>query len=87
MISPVGYGRWSGTNVASTFFEVPKGLAKTKAQNTRERITCASEYVDYVDRHLACQHAAYRASMVKFRSDGILLPFGDRRAEFDVPNP
>ena len=68
-----------------SFFDVPEGLTKTVAQEVRERITCATERVDYVDRHLVCQAAEHRICIAKFRSDGLLLPFGNPRAEFEIP--
>lgn len=70
-----------------SFFDVPRNLTKDKAQRVRSRIVSAPERVDFVDRHLANQPAAHRASIVKFRSDGLLLPFGSSRTDFEIPNP
>ncbi|KAI2101330.1 hypothetical protein LOZ33_001859 [Ophidiomyces ophidiicola] len=42
---------------------------------------------DYVHRALCMQPPSWRLPKVKFRTDGILLPFGSPREEFDTPNP
>ena len=70
-----------------SYFEVPDGLSTTQAQNIRTSTTLAPERRDYVDRALYLQSPSWRVSMMKFRNDGILLPFGASRKEFDTPNP
>jgi hypothetical protein len=47
----------------------------------------APERRDYVDRDLCNQPPSRRVYMMKFRADGILVPFGSFRAEFGTPNP
>ncbi|KYG40502.1 hypothetical protein M433DRAFT_116968 [Acidomyces richmondensis BFW] len=66
---------------------IPEGLTSSKAQDIRVRVTLAEQRVDYLDRHLFSLPPASRMGMVKYRTDGILLPFGHPRSEFTVPNP
>lgn len=69
------------------YFEVPDGLSAAQAQAIRALTTLAPERKDYVDRALFTQPPAQRVCTMKFRKDGILLPFGSSRKEFDTPNP
>ena len=66
---------------------VPAGLTGSKAQHIRMGVTLAEQRVDYLDRHLFLLPPASRMGVVKYRTDGILLPFGHPRSEFAVPNP
>ncbi|KAI3337490.1 hypothetical protein HD806DRAFT_543118 [Xylariaceae sp. AK1471] len=70
-----------------SYFDVPWGLTKDRAQLVRQRTVSAPERVDYVDRKLCNKSPAERLGMTKFRGDGILLPFGQPREAFTVPNP
>lgn len=70
-----------------SFFDVPTGLNEDTARNVRKRVVAAPERIDYIDRHLGCQLPEYRLSLAKFRSEGLLLPFGASRSGFVVPNP
>ncbi len=76
-----------GWNRLRSYFDVPKGLSTAQAQAIRTSITLAPERKDYVDRALYSQPPTWRVCMMKFRQDGILLPFGWSRDEFDTPNP
>lgn len=53
----------------------------------RRATTLALERKNYVDRGLFNLPPAWRVGMMKFRKDGILLPFGVPRDDFDTPNP
>jgi hypothetical protein len=70
-----------------TMFGLPEGLSSSKAQKVRRSVTLAPERKDYVDRALYAQPPAWRVCKMKFREDGILLPFGSSRREFNTPNP
>ncbi|KAF2470499.1 uncharacterized protein BDR25DRAFT_325695 [Lindgomyces ingoldianus] len=69
------------------FFKIPAGLRAIDAQSVRQRTMMAPERVDYVDRALYRQSPAIRMGMYRFRVDGVLLPFGASRKDFDTPNP
>ncbi|EEP78509.1 predicted protein [Uncinocarpus reesii 1704] len=68
-------------------FTVPKGLSLDKARSVRKAITMAPARVDNLHRGLFSQPPFRRVSKIKFRENGILLPFGSCRARFDTPNP
>ncbi|RAL62446.1 hypothetical protein DID88_005012 [Monilinia fructigena] len=42
---------------------------------------------DYIDRAFYTRPPAWRVCATKFRTDGILLPFGQSRKDFNMPNP
>lgn len=67
--------------------EVPSQLSAEQAQRMRRAITLAPQRVDHRHRHLCAQKPAHRVSLMKFREDGILLPFGSSRQAFKVANP
>jgi len=70
-----------------SFFDVPAGTTKEIAQKARSTVVSAPERIDYVHRHLLKQEPAHRVSIMQFREDGLLLPLGAARAEFQIPNP
>ena len=70
-----------------SYLEVSDNLSATTAQNKRTAVTLAPERIDYLHRRLHAQPPARRICTMKFRQDGILLPFGSSRKEFDTPNP
>ncbi|KAL9129400.1 MAG: hypothetical protein Q9217_002131 [Psora testacea] len=70
-----------------SYFEVPDGLSMSQAQAIRASTTLAPERKDYLDRALLTQPPTWRVCAMKFRKDGILLPFGSSRKELDTPNP
>ncbi|KAI4222628.1 MAG: hypothetical protein L6R40_008569 [Gallowayella cf. fulva] len=70
-----------------SYFEVPDGLSMAQAQAIRASTTLAPERKDYLDRALLTQPPTWRVCRVKFREDGIILPFGASREELDTPNP
>jgi hypothetical protein len=70
-----------------SYVEVPSGLSAAQAQQTRMATMLAPERRDYIDRTMHTRPPAWRVGMTKFRKEGILLPFGSPRAEFNTPNP
>ena len=74
-------------NLLLSYFEVPKSLSPTRAQVLRRKTTMACQRKDYVDRALYKMPPGWRAGTMKFRDDGVLLPFSASRREFDTPNP
>ena len=70
-----------------SFFEVPDGLSVAEALALRTSITMAPERKDFVDRALYHMPKAQRVATMKFRQEGILLPFGSPLHEFNTPNP
>lgn len=69
------------------FFNVPDGLSAVLALKIRRSAMLAPARTDYLDRALFAQSPAQRVCTMKFREDGILLPFASSRQEFEVPNP
>lgn len=69
------------------FLDVPASLSQEKAYELRRKIVKAPERLDYVDRRLLTRPPNCRVGTAKFRSDGLLLPFGHPRAAYSVPNP
>lgn len=74
-------------NHLPSYFEIPDGLSMAQAQAIRASTTMAPERKDYLDRALLNQPPAWRICVMKFRKDGILLPFGSSCKEFDTPIP
>ncbi|KAL4969948.1 uncharacterized protein BDV14DRAFT_195486 [Aspergillus stella-maris] len=70
-----------------TFFDVPTGLTAKEAQKIRRESTMSDSRKDYLDRHLYCQTPCRRVADMKFRSEGLLLPFSTPHDEFCLPNP
>ena len=69
------------------YFQIPQGLSTAHAQNIMTSTTLAPEREDYVHRALYIRPPPWRVCMMKFRKDGIILPFGSSCHEFDTPNP
>jgi hypothetical protein len=69
------------------YFSIPQDLTQEDAQAIRRRIMLAPERVDYLHRALCNQPVPIRVATVTFREDGILLPHGASREDFDIPNP
>jgi len=70
-----------------TYFEVPKNLSVGQAHAVRAATMLAPGRRDYLDRALCNQPPSWRVCAMKFRNDGMLLPFGSSHTEFDTPNP
>ncbi|KAJ5189293.1 hypothetical protein N7491_005621 [Penicillium cf. griseofulvum] len=69
------------------YLQVPSRLSATTAARNRQEVTMAPKREDELHRFLYAQPQYWRVSSMKFRSDGILLPFGCSREAFDTPNP
>ncbi|RWA06465.1 hypothetical protein EKO27_g8646 [Xylaria grammica] len=70
-----------------SYFDVPSGMTKETAQGTRQAVVNAPSRVDYVDRAVLVRSPAMGLGMIKYRNDGILVPFGQAREAFVIPNP
>ncbi|KAI0108740.1 hypothetical protein F4776DRAFT_643594 [Hypoxylon sp. NC0597] len=70
-----------------SYFDVPQGLDKDSAQLVRGKVTSNPDGVDQYERDLCYKSPPARVATAKFRGDGILLPFGQSREEFIIPNP
>lgn len=68
--------------------EAPSSLTQQKASHIRTTTTLDPERRDFRDRwFLRDRTPSIRLSKLKFREDGLLLPFGHDRAAFVCPNP
>jgi hypothetical protein len=70
------------------FLEVPTALTRDSAQKIRADVVLSPERADYRDRwYYKDAYPSMRLAKRKFRTDGLLLPFGHSRTDFNVPNP
>ncbi|KGO47851.1 hypothetical protein PEXP_015440 [Penicillium expansum] len=67
--------------------QYPDHLPHTQATRNRQEVTLSDKRVDELHRVLYAQPRYWRVATMKFRRDGILLPFGCSRKEFKTPNP
>ncbi|KAK5735629.1 hypothetical protein LTR17_007980 [Elasticomyces elasticus] len=67
------------------YFEVPTGLTGEEAHRIRTAVTLARK--DHFERKLIPQVPAHRVCKQRFRTTGIMLPFGHSIQDFTVPNP
>ncbi|KAL6702167.1 hypothetical protein J3F84DRAFT_399618 [Trichoderma pleuroticola] len=70
-----------------TYMNPPQGLTAEQASSIRTAVTLAESNKDFLDLHLLFQSPARRIAKHRFRQDGLLLPFGAPRQEFQEPNP
>lgn len=70
-----------------SFVNNPPGLTAEQAHKVRAATTMAESRRDYRDRQTYCLSPLRRIALTKFRQDGLLLPFGFPRHEFQIPNP
>ncbi|XPS75438.1 hypothetical protein M3J07_007516 [Ascochyta lentis] len=78
-------GKWP---LLSGYLEVPAGLTEQSAKIIRATIVMSPERADYRDRwYFKDATPSMRLAKQRFRSDGLLLPFGHSRTGFNVPNP
>lgn len=69
------------------FCDIPDGLTSENATKIRRAVTLAPERADYRDRwYYKDASPSMRIAKQRFREDGLLLPFGHPRGDFDVPN-
>lgn len=66
---------------------VPVGLSIEQAHAIRVAVAKAPQREDHLHRSHMFQKPEHRVCKDKFRTDGILVPFGCSRKEFTVPNP
>ena len=66
---------------------IPEGLTAERASQVRTAVTLAESRKDYRDRCLLFQSPSRRIAINRFWRDGLLLPFGSRRHDFQEPNP
>jgi hypothetical protein len=67
---------------------VPEGLEFEEARKIRDATVMAPERKDYRDRWFNKDATpSMRVAKHQFREDGLLLPFGHPRTEFEPPNP
>ncbi|KAI1305140.1 hypothetical protein F5Y03DRAFT_406688 [Xylaria venustula] len=69
------------------YFDVPRGMTKEKAHSVRQAVVNAPSRVDYVDRAILIKSPAMGLGMMKYRNDGVLIPFGQACDAFVIPNP
>lgn len=65
----------------------PGRFSASEATRNRQDVTLPDGRVDALHRYLYAQPRYWRLCTMKFLRDGILLPFGCSRKEFDTPNP
>lgn len=77
--------RWP---LVAEYLKVPAGLTQQSAKKIREAVMLSPERADYRDRwYYKDASPSMRLAKRKFRRDGLLLPFGHSRTDFDIPNP
>ncbi|EAS27817.3 uncharacterized protein CIMG_09021 [Coccidioides immitis RS] len=69
------------------FFKVPDNMSVQNAMGIRQDTTMAIHKLDSAQRVYYSNPPFWRVSKLKFREDGIVLPFGSCRAKFNTPNP
>ncbi|KAL6789236.1 hypothetical protein J3E68DRAFT_444094 [Trichoderma sp. SZMC 28012] len=69
------------------YIKIPEGLTAERASRVRKAVTLDESRKDYLDKHLLFQSPSRRVAKHRFRQDGLLLPFGAPRHEFQIPNP
>ncbi|PFH56468.1 hypothetical protein XA68_16469 [Ophiocordyceps unilateralis] len=62
-------------------------MTPERAREARSAVTVNEDRKDWRDRIFCCQRPAHRLCLLRFRQDGILLPFGASRDDFTEPNP
>jgi hypothetical protein len=77
--------RWP---LVAEYLEVPAGLTEQSARKIRAAVVTSLERADYRDRwYFKDATPSMRLAKRRFRSDGLMLPFGHPRTRFNVPNP
>ncbi|KAI1359481.1 hypothetical protein F5Y08DRAFT_349648 [Xylaria arbuscula] len=70
-----------------SYFEVPTRMTKKTAHDVRQAVVNAPSRVDFVDRSILMQPPNRGLGTIKYRQDGILIPFGQSHDAFIIPNP
>ncbi|KAK2752567.1 hypothetical protein FQN55_006680 [Onygenales sp. PD_40] len=68
-------------------FSGNSGIPFGEASTLRKAVTLAPCRQDYTHRTLFHLSPSWRLPLLKFRLDGVLLPFGASRENFQIPNP
>ncbi|KAK2803070.1 hypothetical protein FQN50_007151 [Emmonsiellopsis sp. PD_5] len=68
-------------------FSGNSGIPFAEASTLRKAVTLPPSRQDYTDRTLFHLSPSWRLPLLKFRRDGVLLPFGASRETFQIPNP
>ncbi|KAJ0413015.1 hypothetical protein BJY00DRAFT_322735 [Aspergillus carlsbadensis] len=68
-------------------FKCSSSVSFSEASALRRSVTMAEHRQDYVDRALFRLPPPWRLAHMRFREDGVLLPFGAARDQFNTPNP
>ncbi|CAO2649727.1 Nn.00g010190.m01.CDS01 [Neocucurbitaria sp. VM-36] len=69
------------------YFTIPPGVTREFAKAGRDLQINNPRRNDYKQNHWYYKWPTFRTCVAKFLDDGILLPFGSLREEFDTPNP
>ncbi|KAL7804936.1 hypothetical protein V8C44DRAFT_369117 [Trichoderma aethiopicum] len=69
------------------YMSIPPGLTAERANRIRTAVTLAESRKDYRHRNWLVQSSSQRVARHRFRQDGLLLPFGSSRDDFQEPNP
>ncbi|KAL5347467.1 hypothetical protein ACLOAV_007779 [Pseudogymnoascus australis] len=69
------------------YMDIPAGLTMELANQIRTAVTLAESRKDYRDRNLLFQTPSRRIAKDRYWGDGLLLPFGSPRLDFQEPNP
>ena len=78
------YGRWKALAACIKGYHGLNFMGATKARQT---VLGDESVKDPFEFRLHVQPGAWRVATMKFRNDGMLLPFGASRDGFTVPNP
>jgi len=70
-----------------SYLSLPTGLSSQGAHSLRLAVALAPERKDHLERHLFTLSPTQRVCFLRFRQDGILLPFSYSRSEHSTPNP
>lgn len=77
----------AGWSRFKSYFTMPAGLTPKAANTMRLKAVYDPSRRDYLHKGFYTYWRTLRVSMDKFRQDGILLPYGSSRADFDTWNP
>ncbi|KAL6863995.1 hypothetical protein J3F83DRAFT_182202 [Trichoderma novae-zelandiae] len=69
------------------YLSIPAGLTAERASRIRAAVTLVESRKDYWHRDWLVLTPTRRVAKHRFRQDGILLPFGSSRDDFQEPNP
>lgn len=70
-----------------SYFDVPQAMTKERAHAIRQTVMHAPSRVDSLDGAILLRSPTMGLGTVKHREDGILVPFGQSRKAFTIPNP